>query len=54
MFKRCTHPSPRWRTTFLRNHKPEFAAMDLFVVPAIGVDLLHSFIIVRFGRRDLV
>jgi hypothetical protein len=39
---------------FLRNHAPDTAAMDLFVVPSIGFDLLYAFIIVRSGRRDLV
>ena len=28
--------------------------MDLFVVPAIGFDLLYAFVIVRLDRRDLV
>jgi hypothetical protein len=28
--------------------------MDLFVVPAIGFDLLFAFVIVRLDRRDLV
>src|ERR1700761_4076288 len=28
--------------------------MDLFVVPTIGFDLLHAFVIVRLDRRDLV
>src|SRR6266478_5830476 len=28
--------------TFLRNHAPNIAAMDLFVVPTIGFKLLHS------------
>jgi hypothetical protein len=27
----------------LRNHAPEIAAMDLFVVPTIGFDLLYAF-----------
>jgi hypothetical protein len=40
--------------TFLRNHAPDIAAMDLFVVPTIGFDLLYAFVIVRLGRRDLV
>jgi transposase InsO family protein len=39
---------------FLRNHAPDIAAMDLFIVPSIGFDLLHAFVIVRLGRRDLV
>jgi hypothetical protein len=33
---------------------PFAAAMDLFVVPTIGFDLLYAFVIVRLGRRDLV
>ncbi|MGA8990597.1 MAG: integrase core domain-containing protein, partial [Rhodoplanes sp.] len=40
--------------TFLRNHAPNIAATDLFVVPTIGFDLLYVFIIVRVERRDLV
>ena len=28
--------------------------MDLFVVPAIGFDLLYAFVIVRLDRKDLV
>src|ERR1700761_1334147 len=39
-------PSQGWRT-FLRNHAPDVAAMDLFVVPTIGFDLLYAFVIVR-------
>jgi hypothetical protein len=42
-----------WRT-FLRNHAPDIAAMDLFVVPTIGFKLLYGFVIVRVDRRDLV
>src|SRR5437870_11155191 len=38
----------------LRNHAPDIAAMDLFVAPTIGFDLLYAFIIVRLARRDLV
>src|SRR4029077_17630748 len=41
-----------WRT-FLDNHAPDIVAMDLFVVPTIGFDLLYAFIIVRLDRRDL-
>jgi transposase InsO family protein len=36
------------------NHAPDIAAMDLFVVPTIGFDLLYAFVIVRIDRRDLV
>ena len=38
----------------MHNHAPDIAAMDLFVVPTIGFDLLYGFVIVRLGRRDLV
>jgi transposase InsO family protein len=53
MVKRRSPPSQRWRT-FLHNHAPDIAAMDLFVVPTIGFDLLYAFVIVRLDRRDLV
>ncbi len=53
MVKRCGPPSQGWRT-FLRNHVPHIAAMDLFVVPTIGFDLLYGLVIVRLARRDLV
>jgi transposase InsO family protein len=51
--KRRGPPSQGWRT-FLRNHAPDIAAMDLFVAPTIGFDLLYAFVIVRLSRRDLV
>src|SRR6202051_3161464 len=53
MVKRRGPPSQGWRT-FLHNHAPDIAAMDLFVVPTIGFDLLYALIIVRLDRRDLV
>src|SRR6266550_1723753 len=53
MVKRQGPPSQGWRT-FLRNHAPDIAAMDLFVVPTIGFDLLYAFVIVRLDRRQLV
>jgi hypothetical protein len=53
MVKRRGPPSQGWRT-FLRNHAPDIAAMDLFVVPTLGFDLLYAFVIVRLDRRDLV
>jgi hypothetical protein len=40
--------------TFLRNHAPDIAAMDLFAVPTIGFNLLYGFVIARIDRRDLV
>ena len=53
MVKRRVPPSQGWRI-FLHNHAPDIAAMDLFVVPTIGFDLLYAFIIVRLDRRELV
>ena len=53
MVKRRGPPSQGWRT-FLRNHAPDIAAMDLFVVPTIGFNLLYAIVIVRLDRRDLV
>ena len=38
---RKSDPSGRSWGTFLRNHAPHIAAMDLFVVPTIGFDLLY-------------
>src|SRR5438876_611775 len=53
MVKRCGPPSQGWGS-FLRNHAPNIAAMDLFVVPSIGFDLLYVLVIIRLARRDLV
>src|ERR1700730_454776 len=53
MVKRRGPPSQGWRT-FLRNHAPDVAAMDLFVVPTIGFKLLYGFVIVRVHRRELL
>jgi hypothetical protein len=53
MAKRAEPPSPGWRT-FLPNQAPGIAAMDLFVVPTIGFDLLYALVIVRLDRRQLV
>ncbi|MGC1980518.1 MAG: hypothetical protein WA711_07215, partial [Pseudolabrys sp.] len=53
MVKRRGPPSQGWHT-FLRNHTPDIAAMDLFVVPTLAFNLLYAFVIVRLDRRDLV
>jgi transposase InsO family protein len=53
MVKRCGPPSQGW-STFLRNHAPDIAAMDFFVVPTIGFKLLYGFVIIRLDRRDFV
>src|SRR5580704_485065 len=53
MVKRRGSPSQGWRI-FLRNHAPDIAAMDVFVVPTIGFKLLYGFVIVRIDHRELV
>jgi hypothetical protein len=50
MVKRCGPPSQGWGT-FLRNHAPDTAAMDLFVAPTISFDLLYVLVIVRLAQR---
>jgi hypothetical protein len=40
--------------TFLRNHAPQIAAMDLLVVPTIGLAQVHVLVIVRVAWRQLV
>jgi len=47
-------PSVQGWGTFLRNHAPNIAAMDLFVVPTISFDLLYVLVIVRLVRRELL
>jgi transposase InsO family protein len=53
MVKQSGPPSQGWRT-FLRNHAPDIAAMDLFIAPTIGFDLLYGLVIIRLARRNLV
>src|SRR5262249_43533000 len=43
----------RWGT-FPRNHLPQIAAMDQFVVPTIGFNLLYVLVIVVLARRELM
>ena len=47
-------PSGQSWGTFLRNHIPHIAAIDLFVVPTIGFHLRYVLVIVRLARRELV
>jgi hypothetical protein len=41
-------------TTFLRNHRDGIAAMDFFTVPTAMFPVLHGFLVIRHGRRDVV
>ncbi len=43
----------RW-IAFLRNHKDDIAAMDLFTVPTVSLRLLYGFFIIEHGRRRVV
>jgi transposase InsO family protein len=47
-------PSSQGWGTFLRNHALHISAMDLFVVPTIGFNLLYVLVIVQLARRELV
>ena len=53
MVRRRGPPSQTWRT-FLSNHGPDIAAIDLFVVPTLNFGLLYGFVIIRIARRHLV
>ena len=43
----------RW-IAFLRNHKDDIAAMDLFAVPTASLRLLYGFFVIEHGRRHIV
>jgi hypothetical protein len=51
---RRTGPSGQSWKTFLQNHAPHTAAMDLFVAPTIAFVQLYAFVIVHLARRELV
>lgn len=53
MERRRGPPSQSWKT-FLHNHAPHIAAIDLFVVPTIGFKLLYGLAILHLKRRRLV
>lgn len=46
-------PSPTWRT-FLRNHLPDIAAVDMFVVATASFRLLYALIVLSLDRRRVV
>jgi hypothetical protein len=46
-------PSPTWRT-FLRNHLPDIAAIDMFVVGTATFRLLYALIVLSLDRRRVV
>jgi transposase InsO family protein len=46
-------PSPTWRS-FLRNHLPNIAAIDMFVVATATFQLLYALIVLSLDRRRVV
>jgi transposase InsO family protein len=46
-------PSPTWRS-FLRNHLPDIAAIDMFVVATATFRLLYALIVLRLDRRRVI
>src|SRR5712691_2169467 len=46
-------PSPTWRS-FLRNHLPDIAAIDMFVVTTATFRLLYALIVLSVDRRRVV
>ena len=46
-------PSPTWRS-FLRNHLPDIAAIDMFVVATATFHLLYALIVLSLDRRRVV
>jgi hypothetical protein len=50
---RTPRANPTW-TAFLRNHRDGIAAMDFFSVPTAMFRVLHVFLVVHHGRRDVV
>jgi hypothetical protein len=53
MIGRRGPPSQSWRT-FLRNHADATAAIDLCVVPTLTFERLFAFLVVGYGRRQLL
>jgi putative transposase len=51
--RRTPRANATWMT-FLRNHRDGIAAMDFFTVPTAMFRVLHVFLVIRHGRRDVV
>ena len=46
-------PSQTWKT-FLQNHAEVIAAIDMCVIPTLTFDLLFAFLVLGYGRRQLL
>ena len=53
MPKTRTPPSQTWRT-FLANHLPDIAAIDLFTVHTLTFGVLYGFLVLRHEQRQVV
>jgi hypothetical protein len=53
MNRRRGPTSQTWRT-FLSNHAPDIAAIDLFAIPTLSFGLLYGLVVIRIARRNLV
>ena len=51
---RCSRPPSQSWKTFLRNHAPATAAIDVLVVPTVGLKLLYCLVVLGHDRRQLV
>ena len=46
-------PPSQTGKTFLKNHAPGIAAVDLFVVPTVGFKMLYALVVMGHDRRKL-
>jgi hypothetical protein len=46
-------PSPTWRS-FLQNHAPDIAAIDMFVVATVTFRILYAMIVLDHDRRRVI
>jgi putative transposase len=46
-------PSPTWRS-FLQNHRPDIAAVDMFVVVTAAFRLLYALVVLGHERRKVI
>jgi len=53
MVPRAGRPVQTW-ATFLRNHAPDIAAIDMLTVPTLGLDYLYAFVVLGHGRRAIL
>jgi hypothetical protein len=52
--KRGRKPPSQSRRTFLRNHANAIVAIDICVVPTLTFERLFAFLVLGYGRRQLL